>query len=404
MSERRAMWVTTLVMAIALLALTALVAFSPHHFIYDEPYYLNYVSLLHQHGWTLAFINSVPGPAGPLYAFVHAAAEPVTKLDPVGMRLVNVSLLLGVMVILGAYLRLQKQWDFWARPLLVLVVPMTWVLSGVALTEAPALLLVTLSLYFLLRGLEAFRAERPVWRNFLASAVLLGIAVWGRQPYLLLAGIIVLLALVERRLRAPAVMFLAVVLAVVAPLFIVWHGLVPPAMRRVQGLSLTNGLLSLSYTGICVFLLAPRFFRFSPAQLVGLVLLSLVSRALCGVTLYPLMTVAQRLIPARLFPAYGQLCGVVFLCVGLFFLASALRALWAERNDLRRIAVYSGLIAVSLSPLFVAHQYSSRYTGMALPFLILAADGWRRWQTETLLLSAAGAGMGALSLFSYLYM
>ena len=92
------MWVTTLVMAIALLALTALVAFSPHHFIYDEPYYLNYVSLLHQHGWTLAFINSVPGPAGPRYAVVHAAAEPVTTLDPVGMRLVNVSLLLGVMV------------------------------------------------------------------------------------------------------------------------------------------------------------------------------------------------------------------------------------------------------------------------------------------------------------------
>ena len=52
-------------------------------------------------------------------------------------------------MILGAYLRLQKHWDFWATPLLVLVVPMTWVLSGMALTEAPALLFVTLSLYFL---------------------------------------------------------------------------------------------------------------------------------------------------------------------------------------------------------------------------------------------------------------
>jgi hypothetical protein len=41
---------------------------------------------------------------------------------------------------------------------------------------------------------------------------------------------------------------------------------------------------------------------------------------------------------------------------------------------------------------------------MALPFLILAADDWRRWQTETLLLSGVGAGMGVLSLFSYLYL
>jgi hypothetical protein len=89
------MWFTTIVMTIAL---SALVAFSPRHFIHDEPYYLNYVSLLHQHGLTLAFMNSVPGLAGPLYAFVHAAAEPVTKLDPVEMRFVNVSLLLGVMV------------------------------------------------------------------------------------------------------------------------------------------------------------------------------------------------------------------------------------------------------------------------------------------------------------------
>lgn len=404
MSNRHAMWGTTIVMAIALLAFIAIVGFSPHHFLYDEPYYVTYISLLHQHGLTVAFIKSVPGPAGPLYAFVHVVAEPVTHLDPVRMRFVNVSLLLGVMVILGAYLRLQKQLDFWATPLLVLVVPMTWVLSGMALTEAPALFFVTLSLYFLLRGLDAFRAERPVWGKFWASGVLLGIAVWGRQPYLLLAGVVVLLALVERRLRASAIMFLGVVLAVAAPLFIVWHGLVPLPMHRVQGLSVSHALLSLSYTGLCLFLLAPRFFRFSPTQWLILVILSLVSHALWGVKFYPIQTVARRLIPERLVPAYGQICGFVFVCVGLLFLASALRALWKQRNDLRRIAVYSGLICVSLSPLFVVHQYSSRYTAMALPFLILAADDWRRWQTETLLLSGVGAGMGVLSLFSYLYL
>jgi hypothetical protein len=90
--------------------------------------------------------------------------------------------------------------------------------------------------------------------------------------------------------------------------------------------------------------------------------------------------------------------------MGLFFLAAALRALWNQRHDLSRVAVYSGLICVSLSPLFVVHQYSSRYTAMALPFLILAVDDWRLWQTETLLLSGVGAGMGVLSLFGYLYL
>jgi hypothetical protein len=307
-------------------------------------------------------------------------------------------------MVLGACLRRQGQWDFWATPLLALVIPMTWVLSGMALTEAPALFFVTLSASFLLGGLDAFRADRRVWGQFLASAVSLGIAVWGRQPYLLLLGVVVMLALVEPRLGWPVALFVAVVLVVVAPLVLVWHGLVPAGMQRVQGLSGSSAMLSLSYTGLCVFLLAPHFFRFSAKQLVGLVTLALASNAIAHVQLFPMRTVASRVIPDRFFPVYGQACGSLFLCVGLLFLASVLRALWSQRKDLPRVAVYSGLIIVALSPLFVAHQYSSRYTAMTLPFLILAAHDWRRWQVGTVVLSAVGATAGFLSLFSYLYL
>jgi len=404
LSNRQATLGTTILMTIALLALVAMVAFSPHRLTYDEPYYLNYVSLLHQHGLTIAYIQSVPGPAGPLYGFVQRMAEPVTHLDPVGMRLVNISFLLGVMVVLGVYLRFLKKSTFFATPLLALVVPMTWVVSGLALTEAPALFFVTLSLCFQLKGLDAFQAERPVWGKFLVSGILLGVAFWGRQPYVLLAGVIVLLVFAERRLMVPAMIFLVALAAIVSPLVVIWHGLVPPAMQKiVGGLSLSHALDSLSYTGFCIFLLAPSFFRFSAVESIGVAVSAVVCHLFWGTQLYPLGTVVRRLISARMIPAYGQLCGWLFMCIGLFFLAAVLRALWRHRTDLKRIAVYSGLVCVALSPLFVAHQYSSRYTAMALPFLILTAEDWRRWATETLLLSGIGAALGFLSLFGYFY-
>ncbi|MDI1286114.1 MAG: hypothetical protein PSV46_17145, partial [Reyranella sp.] len=84
--------------------LVALVVLSPHRFVYDEPYFVEYIALLHKFGPTPAFLNALTGTVGPLYAFVQAAFEPITGLQPTGMRLVNVFLLLVVIAILIAWL------------------------------------------------------------------------------------------------------------------------------------------------------------------------------------------------------------------------------------------------------------------------------------------------------------
>jgi hypothetical protein len=395
--------VTGGLLVLAFLALVMLVATSPHRFLYDEPFFANYVPLLHQYGLTTEFMNSLTGTVGPLYAFVHLVFEPFTQLQPVRMRLVNVLLLVTVAWMLAAWLKRQKGSDYGVAGCSVLVVPMTWVLAGMALSEMPALVFVTLSLYLQLRGLESLERGRPVLVWFVASAVFLGIAVWGRQPYLLLSGVPVLAALQDRRLRIPALIFVGAVMALAIPLFIIWKGLVPPSHHHVQqGLSPTHGLISLGYTGICFLLLAPRF-KWLPLKVsIGLVMLTVAANASLGAfVLYPVRSVVDRYLPPSAVSAYGSLCGSLFLSCGVVFLVTLLRIIWGGREDLIRVTVNAGLLCVAASPTFVAHQYSSRYTAMSLPYLILAAQPWRDWGLKTVITASVGCGVGFLSLLGY---
>jgi hypothetical protein len=403
MRNQKAEIVTGGLLVVSSFALVLLVVTSPGKFLYDEPYFANYIPLLHQYGPTTRFLNSLTGTVGPLYALVHVAFEPLTKLQPARMRLINVLLLVTVVWILAAWLKRQRCSDYLVASCSVLVVPMTWVLAGMALSEMPALMFVTLSLYLQLRGLEALGCGRSAVGWFLGSAIFLGVAVWGRQPYLLLTGVPVLLALRERKLRIPALIFSGVVLAFTIPLFIIWKGLVPPSHHAVQqGLSITNGIISLGYTGICFLLLAPRS-RLLPAKLlIGLVVLTTAANALLGgFALYPVRSFADRHLPASVVSAYGNACGSLFLSCGIVFLVVLLWLTWEAREDLARVTLYAGLMCVAVSPVFIAHQYSSRYTGMSLPYLILAAQPWREWRLKTVITSAVGCSVGFLSLLGY---
>ena len=397
------MWATGGLLLLALLAFVVLVAASPHRLLYDEPYFANNIALFHKYGLTAIFINSLAGAAGPLYPVVHVALEPLTPLQPVGMRLVNVLLLVAVAGMLAAWLKRQGRADYGVAACSVLIVPMTWVVAGMALTEMPAMAFVTLSLYLQLRGLAALEAGRSVLGWFIGSGVCLGIAVWGRQPYLLLCGVPVLVAILERRLRMPVMIFAGIVMGSAIPLFLIWKGLVPPSEHAVQqGISVTHGLISLGYTGICFLLLVPRSGLLPAKLLAAVVVLTGVTNALVGaLALYPVRSVAARYLPAFAVSAYGNFCGSLFLSCGAVFLILLLRSIWEGRGDLTRVTVSAGLLCMAASPVFLGRQYSSRYTAMSLPYLVLAAQPWRQWTVQTLTAAVLGCGMGFLSLLGY---
>src|SRR5271154_5548352 len=151
MTNSIAMRATGGVLLVAFLAMVTLAATSPNRFLYDETYFADYVSLLHQEGFTPKFLSSLNAAPGPLSAVVQVIFEPLTQLRPVAMRLVNVFSLIALALVLVLWLKREGN-DYWVAGCSVLVVPMTWVVAGMALSEMSAMVFVTLSLYLQLRG------------------------------------------------------------------------------------------------------------------------------------------------------------------------------------------------------------------------------------------------------------
>lgn len=395
---------TGVVLVLALFALIILVAKSPHRLLYDEPFFAQYVALLQSYGFTAKFLRALDGGPGPLCAVVQAAFAPLSHLRPVAMRFVNLSLLVVVALVLTACCEGRKSVR-WLTGFSVLIVPMSWVLGGMALSEMSAMLFVTLSLYFQFRGIEAIEGTAaPAW--FLAGGVCLGIAVWGRQPYVLLAGVPILIAFGEKKLRAAAALFAIAAAAVAAPLFVIWRGLLSPSYHAIHsGISPVNGLISFGYAGFCFFILTPRH-KWLPLKavvpiIVAAAALNAVSRAF---VIYPADTELKRLFPSFLVPVFGYLVGSLVLSIGVLFLAGLLRMMWNARGDARQLTVYAGLFCICVAPMADTHQYSSRYTAMSLPFLILAAHPWRRWTLDGAFTAALGCGIGFASLYGYFFL
>jgi hypothetical protein len=134
----------------------------------------------------------------------------------------------------------------------------------------------------------------------------------------------------------------------------------------------------------------------------GLLALTFVANAVFGsFSLYPVESIVSRYMTPSVRSAYGNLCGSLFLTVGVVFLAVLLHRSWESRKDLRRLIVSAGLLSVAASPMFDTHLYSSRYTEMSLPCLLLAAQPLRQWRIATLLTALLGCGVGFLSLSGY---
>lgn len=394
----------TAVLLLAALALVATVLTSPANFVYDEPDYVNYVPLLRRYGLTEEFLDALTGGAGPLYAFVHHVLEPLTNLSPVRMRLVNVVLLAVVAGILAAWLKRQNRPDYLLASCSILVVPMTWVLAGMALTSMPALVFVSLSLYVLLRGVEALERGTPVLGWFVAGGIFLGVAVWGRQPALVLAGVPVLLALLDRRLRIPALAFVAIVVVFTVPLVIAWDGFTPPNEEADEGLSVRHGLTSLGYAGLCFFLLAPRLAWLSRKSLVAAAAMAAVVNASLGiVVICPFSSFVDDFLSDSGMAICGVLFGSLLVFCAVLFLGWILRITWQARRDLKQVTINMGLLCIALSPALIANYYSSRYTAIALPYLVLAAQPWRAWGWRTNGAAIVGATMGLLSLLGYFW-
>jgi hypothetical protein len=394
---------------VSLLLLVAIGAVSGRGYTYDEgPYLLDTVALLDEHGLTRSFLLAYPYPAGTLFGLMHWLLRPITQLDPVVVRLVNPALFLLMVAMVGDLLRRGHVPGPPAAAWLMLAVPFTWVLAGMALTELVGMAFATASFWAFVRG-TADAGERRTWvrvARALGAGGLLGVAFFSRPPLVLIAAPLGLLALAKRHLWLEYVSFLSAVCVVIGPVIALWGWrLVPPSVDffSAEAFSFPHALLALGYASLAVVFVCVDWFRRSWVMTAGGFVAGIALNLLVTqLQTTPMAGVVRRVMPAGLEPAYAVAAGSVLAGLALAFVGAAAAAVWRYRRDAAWGAACLSLVLMVAMVGKITHQFSSRYVGVSVTFLVLALARDIRWSAGQLVLSAIGAALGAAILCSYL--
>jgi hypothetical protein len=373
------------------------------HLQHDEGWYLGTAEALRTEGLTAKFLRELPGPAGPLYSFVHALFAPLTGLQRPGIRFVNMGLFAATILVVANLYRRRGL----AHPLVsamhLMAVPILYGAVGGALTDVPALLCFSACLAPLLAAVSAADAPGGAARaRSLGLAVLagacFGLAVLGRQQYLAALAALPILGLGSRAAWPALAAFAASGLAMPAAVFAVWGGLVPPHTEAVgHGISVPYGLLSFGYAGAMYSLFDARFFL-RPRGLAIVVASVLVHLALDLREVEPSSTGAMLVLPGWLLAYFvPATCGALIglgICLGVELAEAA----WADRHDRELAFLWAAAFFLLLTPLKINHLFSSRYVIPALPMVLLLAE---RRSPDSPWKALRMAAASVLGLFSY---
>lgn len=401
-----------LVSIVGLLILISIAAFTRQPPLYDEPLYLDTVELLHRFGLSVSFLNKIQVPAGPLYALVHFIFEPLTHLEVPGVRSVNIIFLLltiAVTSFTNSVLGFEK-------PLLsalsMVTVPMTWVISGLALTEMPAMFFASLGILLLMVTTNAkatgTKTSRRNPMKFLPAAIgglAFGLSILGRQPFLV---VLIALAILIRspKNRAQILIFLSTAIILPTIIFSVWGGLVPPQMARVgEGFAIHHGILSYAYAAFTMLIFAPKWFSIGSKSIIGVMLGSLLVNVAFGyVEITPAYSLAQKFLPEPAITVYTRSMSGLMVGLGLTFLISSLKNMWINRKNRNFIFLCASALLICATPAKITHLFSSRYTATAIPLLLLVSNRYTEanyWKAGRML---TGSLIGFLSLWSYFWL
>lgn len=386
-----------------------LAVFVRRGFIYDEAPYLHAgLSTFDAWGITTDALRHYPQPAGLLFGLVHWLLRPVTHLRPGAVRAVNPLLLGGVIVWLSSHLRRRglRRDAAWA----IVAVPFIWVMAGLALTEMVGLFCAVGGVVIFLRAVEArgSTARASLVAGAVLSGVLIGLSFYSRPPLVLVA---VPLALF---LRSPGWPRVAVALAwsaaglLVLPTVWLWRGLVSPMAPTVyseSAFSIANMVMSIGYGALAMAVIAPRWYRLPRTTLLAAFAAGVALNGMLGViSIAALSSIASRVLPIAWLPLYARGAGSVAAGAAAVFVVATASHVRARRHDLAWCVMAACAVLLLVSVGKITHQYSSRYTGVAAPFLVAAGAPYQSFTAAEVAALAGGAVVGVLALSSYLFL
>jgi 4-amino-4-deoxy-L-arabinose transferase-like glycosyltransferase len=354
--------------------------------VYDEPIYQQTVETLKQYGFSISFLNNMKVTTGPLYTILHNSLAPLTNLDVPGVRLVNVTLLCLTIITTSGIGYLNKLSSPLLSALCMISIPMTWVMSGMALTEMPAIFFMSVALFLLFWSTSSSNSEETDNHNVsfvsprqlviaILGGIIMGIAITGRQPLLVTLAAVPILAINSRsRMQALCFLLSAAILPII--LFSIWGGLTPPLwqerMASYGGFSIKHLILAYCYAGGISLILAPKFFSINWKPTVIIVAVSiLINGIFSWIEFVPMRTLSNQIIPATIFPIYTKIVSGLLVSLGVLYIASVFKNLFENRKNLNYLFLGVATLFICFTTLKVTVQFSSRYVAQALPLFIL---------------------------------
>lgn len=371
-----------------ILLLSFLAVSNKQPLIFDERLFPPNVLLLEEYGLSEEFLLKMNNQApGPLYQFIHYPLREITQMKQPGIRVVNIILFLGIIIIMYFIFNIifnnEKLSLIYALNLVA--VPVVWQIAGLALTEIPSMLFASFSLFFIvIMYTKINRYNKVNWSVYLyavLSGICIGFAIIGRATFLPVISLIFLLLHYVKDTSLSislVILHLLPALLICLPVFFIWQGLTPPAQAFTgEGMiNIWHGILAFAYAGIIFLLIAPKWYVVSKE----LIAIMLVFASLCFlVNLFffkfrytPMSESIYQFLPLQLRPLYSYLMPALFLTVAKYFFLSCLFRIVQEKCSFVLIFSVLAMGLVLGTSIKITHLFSSRYVAQVAPYMIIA--------------------------------
>lgn len=394
---------------VLLLLLVVTIDKPPHQ---DEVPYLSNIPLLHHYGLSREFLLELKGSAGPLYTLVHFLFEPLTNLQAPGIRLVNIFFLLAMMVVLAILLK-DLGWTHWSHTFFTLAIPKIYVLTGLALTEMPAMFCYSASLLLLIRSSnQKLEFSKRVMVSILGG-ICLSLAILGRQPYLLTLGAVPLLFFSQLSARSVLIMICFFLAALILPVivFSIWEGLIPPgdliyypATPRRLNVKFDFFILSLFYIAFSFLIITPATFKIKGRKELYIVIAMGIFATILNFTFdwinYLPANYIMYKFPEALLPVFEHIFGSISLWVAIYFLYKISRPLF-RNTDFQILFILASMILLCVASAKITWGFSSRYAAQAVPLIILGTAYFYKFHRRHYLWLVPAIMFGLVAIVNY---
>lgn len=379
---------------LAILILIFLVIRSPHYYIYDERYFFPNMAYLKETGilhFVATYKNQAPGP---LYEFVHYFNY-VTFESIYAARIENMLLAILNIFILWQILK-EEKYNF-LTACIYIIIPLSWANSGITLTETPTILFSLLFFYTLSKNIDK---PKVGIQYIVIMAMFLTLSIIGRSTFLMQIPALVLFFFYKLKSQKYFIIP-TVLLALLVPMYVfyTWGGLVPPDVAFVsdEGFSLHHFVLSLSYTGIVVFIMYPNSMTivFRKPLAMGIVFALVLIYLNTQSAFVPFQTVD---LSGLAFMPFLET--TIYSAAAAFFIIAVYTRFVDEEENFYLVVLIFALLLLATS-IRITHLFSTRYVFQAVPFLILIFRKYYRANLFQVAFAIGGVIMGIISLLGY---